>query len=102
MSSKVIKDSIQIVFKRSFECAGVPGGLARRITLVAPKNADQRDRYFWTRIPHIPSMITVATSPATTAPPTMNRSADTPWATRSGCRNGAGRDHRRQAVVGAQ
>src|SRR5215472_16146487 len=30
----------------------------------------------WTRIPHIPSMITVATSPATTAPPTMNRSAN--------------------------
>jgi len=29
----------------------------------------------WTRIPHIPSMITVATIPATTAPPTMNRSA---------------------------
>src|SRR5215831_18636254 len=30
----------------------------------------------WTRIPHIPSMINVATSPATTAPPTMNRSAN--------------------------
>ena len=30
----------------------------------------------WTRIPHIPSMITVATSPAATAPPTMNRSAN--------------------------
>ena len=30
----------------------------------------------WTRIPHIPSMITVATSPATTAPPTINRSAN--------------------------
>src|SRR5262249_39141131 len=28
-----------------------------------------------TRIPHIPSMITVATSPARTAPPTINRSA---------------------------
>jgi hypothetical protein len=28
------------------------------------------------RIPHIPSMITVATIPATTAPPTMNRSAN--------------------------
>ena len=30
----------------------------------------------WTRIPHMPTMITVATSPATTAPPTMNRSAN--------------------------
>ena len=30
----------------------------------------------WTRIPHIPSMITVAMTPATTAPPTMNRSAN--------------------------
>jgi hypothetical protein len=29
----------------------------------------------WTRIPHIQSMITVATIPATTAPTTMNRSA---------------------------
>ena len=30
----------------------------------------------WTRIPHMPSTITVATIPATTAPPTMNRSAN--------------------------
>jgi hypothetical protein len=30
----------------------------------------------WTRIPHIPSMITVAMTPATTAPPTRNRSAN--------------------------
>jgi hypothetical protein len=30
----------------------------------------------WTRIPHMPSMITVATIPATTALPTMNRSAN--------------------------
>ena len=31
----------------------------------------------WTRIPHIPSMITVATIPATIALPIMNRSANT-------------------------
>jgi transposase len=30
----------------------------------------------WTRIPHIPNMITVATIPPTTAPPIMNRSAN--------------------------
>src|SRR6516162_1946662 len=33
----------------------------------------------WTRIPHIPSMITVATIPATIVPPTMNRSATDIW-----------------------
>src|SRR6516164_9311189 len=41
----------------------------------SPHPAPPRIQMNWTRIPHIPSMITVATSPARTAPPTINRSA---------------------------
>ena len=54
-----------------------PGGLGGRRRGPRPQPiASLEIQTNWTRIPHIPSMITVATSPATTAPPTMNRSAN--------------------------